>query len=139
MGNPRRPARVLYVQYTNPGAYPPVDHSAELFAEAGFEVLVLGTRSLNDPLELTGHPRVRVETMRAEPGGWRQKVHYARFAAWALLWTARWRPQWVYASDPPACPASSRPSGFPRSSPTLVLTWIASAIFLSGKYIMSVR
>ena len=98
--------RVLYVQYTNPGAYPPVDHSAELLAEAGFDVLVLGTRSPDDPLELSGHSRVRVKTMRAESAGWRQKLHYARFAAWALMWTLRWRPQWVYASDPPACPVA---------------------------------
>jgi glycosyltransferase involved in cell wall biosynthesis len=101
-----KPGRVLYVQYTNPAAYPPVDHSAELLAEAGFEVLVLGTRSPDDPLELHGHPRVRVKTLRAEAAGWRQKMHYARFAAWALMWTARWRPQWVYASDPPACPVA---------------------------------
>ena len=104
MGNRRRRARVLYVQYTNPAAYPPVDHSAELLADAGFDVLVLGTRRADDPLELTGHPGVRVLTMRAESPGWRQKLHYARFAAWALGWTARWRPDWVYASDPPSCP-----------------------------------
>ena len=102
----RPPARVLYVQYTNPGAYPHVDHSAELLADAGFEVLVLGTRRADDPLELTAHPRVRVKTMLHEPPGWRQKLHYARFAAWALLWTIRWRPQWVYASDPPSCPVA---------------------------------
>jgi glycosyltransferase involved in cell wall biosynthesis len=97
---------VLYVQYTNPGAYPPVDHSAELLAEDGFEVLVLGTRRPDDPLELRGHPRVRVMTLRAEPAGWRQKLHYVRFAAWALMWAVRWRPQWVYASDPPSCPVA---------------------------------
>ena len=109
----RRPARVLYVQYTNPGAYPPVDHSAELLAEAGFEVLVLGTRRADDPLELSSHPRVRVATLPHEPPGWRQKLHYARFAAWALLWTLRWRPQWVYASDPPSCPVALLAGGLP--------------------------
>jgi glycosyltransferase involved in cell wall biosynthesis len=37
-------------------------------------------------------------------GGWRQKVHYARFLLWVVSWTLRWRPSWIYASDPLACP-----------------------------------
>ena len=36
--------RVLYVQYTNPGAYPPLVRGAQLLAESGAEVLMLGTR-----------------------------------------------------------------------------------------------
>ena len=31
--------RVLYIQYTNPGHYPPLEHSAHLLADAGADVL----------------------------------------------------------------------------------------------------
>ena len=44
--------------------------------------------------------------MRFEPGGWRQKVHYLRFAAWVTASALRWRPTWVYASDPLSCPVA---------------------------------
>ncbi len=32
------------VQYNNPAAFPPVIHVCEIFAKAGFEVLVLGVK-----------------------------------------------------------------------------------------------
>jgi glycosyltransferase involved in cell wall biosynthesis len=139
--------RVLYVQYTNPGAYPPVDHSAELLADAGFDVLVLGTRRADDPLELTGHPRVRVRTLPHEPPGWRQKLHYARFAAWALWWTVRWRPHWVYASDPPSCPVALLAGSLPgvrvlyheHDSPAVSDTGRVVARTLPDKVIMRAR
>src|SRR5580765_6909970 len=92
--------RVLYVQYTNPGAYPPIHHSARMLADAGFDVLMLGTVRDGSPLTVPAHDRIRVELMRFEPAGWRQKLHYARFAAWIAAATLKYRPTWVYASDP---------------------------------------
>jgi glycosyltransferase involved in cell wall biosynthesis len=38
--------------------------------------------------------------------GWKQKAHYVRFTLWALWWTLRWRPDWIYASDLLSCPAA---------------------------------
>ncbi|MGQ0737270.1 MAG: glycosyltransferase family protein [Acidobacteriota bacterium] len=98
--------RVLYVQYTNPAAYPPVEHGARILADAGCDVLLLGTENQGHSLELPVHERMRVELLPFEGSGWRQKIHYARFALWALMWTLRWRPSWVYASDPLACPVA---------------------------------
>ena len=31
--------RVVYVQYTNPAAYPPLEHSSRILADAGWQVL----------------------------------------------------------------------------------------------------
>jgi len=92
--------RVLHVQYTNPGAYPPLVRGAELLAEAGAEVLMLGTRV--DGLDaLDAQPRgdVRVRLMPAAGTGWRLKAHYARYAAWVAREGAVWKPDWIYASD----------------------------------------
>ena len=103
----RRPRRVLYLQYTNPGAYPPVDHGAQLLAAVGFQVLVLGTRYADDAsnaMALTDHERIRMRTIVQSPPGWRQKLNYLKFGLWIFAWTVRWRPKWVYASDPPSCP-----------------------------------
>ena len=98
--------RVLYVQYGSPAAYPPLEHSARLLAEAGCEVLVLGTTQPGDPLQFDAGPRVTLDLLRMAPAGWRQKAHYARFTAWTLGRSRRFQPTWVYASDPLAAPVA---------------------------------
>lgn len=97
--------RILYVQYTNPAAYPPLEHSSRLLANAGWQVLFLGTDAIGAAnLEFPPHPLVTVKKMPVCPAGWRQKIHYAAFSLWVLLWTIRWQPHWIYASDVLACP-----------------------------------
>jgi len=62
--------RILYVQFTNPAAYPPLEHSARLFADAGWDVMFLGTGALGaDRLEFRPHRRIQVKRMRFVPGG----------------------------------------------------------------------
>jgi glycosyltransferase involved in cell wall biosynthesis len=97
--------RVLYVQYTNPGAYPPLVRGAQLLAEAGADVLMLGTRIPGtDALEVPASERVTVRLMTEAAPGWRLKAHYARYAAWVAREAVSWRPDWVYASDMLAAP-----------------------------------
>ena len=53
--------RVLHVQYTNPGAYPPLVRGAQLLAESGADVLMLGTQvAALDALSVTGTPGISV-------------------------------------------------------------------------------
>jgi glycosyltransferase involved in cell wall biosynthesis len=98
--------KVLYVQYTNPGAYPPLVHSAHLLAEAGCDVRMLGIGSTADPLTVPAHDRISVDLLPIAEPGWRQKAHYARFIVWAAARARRWAPDWIYASDPLSCPAA---------------------------------
>jgi len=97
--------RVLYVQYTNPGAYPPLVRGARLLANAGARVLMLGTRVDGlDALDASPAEGVTVRLLPAAGDGWRLKAHYARFAAWAAREGAAWKPDWIYASDLLAAP-----------------------------------
>lgn len=99
--------RILYVQYTNPAAYPPLEHSSRILADSGFEVLFLGTGALGaSELELPQHKRITVKRIPFSTAGWRQKLHYLKFSLWVTWWTLRWRPQWVYASDYLSCPVA---------------------------------
>lgn len=92
--------RVLYVQYTNPGAYPPLVRSAGLLAESGAQVSMLGTRVRDlDALDAPAMRGVRVRLTAAASDGWRLKAHYARYAAWVAREGATWKPDWIYASD----------------------------------------
>ena len=98
--------RVLYVQYTNPGGYPPLVHSARLLADRGFEVLLLGTDALASSMAFPAHPGVTVQLMPFQPGGWLQKLSYFRFASSAAATAMTWRPSWIYASDPLSAPVA---------------------------------
>jgi glycosyltransferase involved in cell wall biosynthesis len=92
--------RVLYVQYTNPGAYPPLVRGAQLLAEAGAEILMLGTRILGtNALDAPSANGVKVKLLAEAAGGWRLKAHYARYAAWVAREALSWTPDWIYASD----------------------------------------
>lgn len=99
--------RILYLQYTNPAGYPPLEHSSRILADAGWEILFLGVGAFGtERLQFPSHTRITVKQMPAcGPGLW-QKVHFVRYCLWALWWTIRWRPDWIYASDPISCPAS---------------------------------
>lgn len=97
--------RVLYIQYTNPAGYPPLEHSSRILANAGWRVLFLGTGAEGaGALRFPEHPGIAVRQMPFRPPGWRQKLHYARFCVWVAVWALRWRPRWIYASEMLACP-----------------------------------
>src|SRR3954470_9234239 len=92
--------RVLYLQYTNPAGYPPLQHSSRMLADSGWEVLFLGAEAQGvNTLQFSPHARISVRTMPLCAPGWRQKLHYLRFCLWCLWEALRWRPQWVYASE----------------------------------------
>jgi glycosyltransferase involved in cell wall biosynthesis len=106
--------RVLYLQYVNPAAYPPLGHSSRLLARDGWEVLFLGVKSREtERLTFTPHESITISYLRDCAPGWRQKLHYLKFMLWAIYWTLRWRPRWLYASDFFSCPPALLLSFFP--------------------------
>ncbi|MDZ7962635.1 MAG: glycosyltransferase [Aulosira sp. DedQUE10] len=101
-------SRILYIQYTNPAGYPPLEHSSRILAQEGWEILFLGTGALGaGNLKFPSHPNITVHQLPFCLPGWRQKLHYIQFCLWVLIWTLRWQPQWVYASDLLACPIAA--------------------------------
>ena len=97
--------RVLFLQYSNPGAYPPLQHAAQVLARAGWLVRFLGVRGgSTEQLQMPAQLRVRVELQKDCPPGWAQKLHYLGFVSWSILVVLCWRPHWVYVSDPLATP-----------------------------------
>ena len=109
--------RILYLQYTNPAGYPPLEHSSRILADQGWEVLFVGTGALGaQQFSFPPHARIQVRQIRFCAAGWRQKLHYLWFCLWAAAWVARWKPAWIYASDLWACPPA----------------WLASLLFRRG-------
>lgn len=93
--------RILYVQYTNPSAYPPIEHSSLMLADRGWEVLLLGVEASGSAkdLRLPSHPSIAVKLMPASKSGWRGALHYGNFLAWCVSHLLSWRPTVVYCSD----------------------------------------
>ena len=99
--------RILYVQYSNPGGYPPLLHSSRLLARSGWDVLFLGTGASGaDTLNVPENQRISCRRLRFSEPGIRQKLHFLHFCVWCLLSSLRFRPSWIYASDMRACPAA---------------------------------
>jgi glycosyltransferase involved in cell wall biosynthesis len=97
--------RILYVQYTNPANYPPLQHSSRILADDGWQVRFVGARTRGANLALQPHTRLTLRLLRHAPPGPLQKLHYATFLALIAREITQWRPQWLYASDLWSCPA----------------------------------
>jgi glycosyltransferase involved in cell wall biosynthesis len=98
--------KVVYLQYTNPAAYPPLEHSSQILAREGWDVLFLGVKSKATAELKFEQSSIQTRLMEDSDRGWRQKLHYLRFVLWTTWWTLRRRPQWIYASDVFSCPAA---------------------------------
>jgi glycosyltransferase involved in cell wall biosynthesis len=96
--------RILYVQYTDPGNYPPLQHSARLLADAGWSVKLLGVKTGGANLDFPVHARIELKRAGAVSPGTLQKASYLMYAARVLGQVIRWKPAWVYASDLWSCP-----------------------------------
>jgi len=108
-------SRILYIQYTNPASYPPLEHSSRILADAGWQVEFLGTHALGAAaLRFPPHPNIHVRYLNFCSAGWRQKLHYIYYCLWVLGRIAIFRPRWVYASDPLACPGALALCFLPR-------------------------
>jgi glycosyltransferase involved in cell wall biosynthesis len=99
---------ILYVQYTNPANYPPLEHSGLILLKAGWDVRYFGIQSEGESSKLVFPETLaqRVTLWKRSAPGIRQKPHFAAFTLTAL-WRALWqRPAWVYCSDSMSCPAA---------------------------------
>lgn len=100
-------SKILYIQYTNPAGYPPLQHSSRIWAQLGWRVLFLGTDAFGTKdLEFPEHDHILTRKMPYCSAGFRQKLHYAVYAVWVIAWVIYWRPRWIYASDPLSCPVA---------------------------------
>ena len=92
--------RVLFIQATNPGAYPPLIHASTLMAEAGWEVTFLSAPVDGNELALEPHAHIKIHAVRTRPSHVMSALSYTLYATAAARLALRLRPDVVYASDP---------------------------------------
>jgi hypothetical protein len=72
--------RILYIQFTEPAGYPPIEHSTRLLADRGWDVLLLGIGTFPEQnFQIPRHCRIRIEKIRFVRGGFWQKLLYFFF------------------------------------------------------------
>jgi glycosyltransferase involved in cell wall biosynthesis len=100
--------RILYVQYTNPANYPPLEHSGLILSRKGWDVSFLGVQSEGESNKLAfPEPLVSRQSLwKNQYPGVRQKLQFAAFTLASLWRTICQRPSWVYCSDLMSCPAA---------------------------------
>lgn len=99
--------RVLAFIYGNPGAYPPLEHSAHLLVGQGADVHVIGINAIEtSSLELAAAPGLTTELLPGMRPGWKQKLHYAQFCWRVARRALAYRPTLLHASDPLAALAA---------------------------------
>ncbi len=97
--------RIIYIQYTNPAGYPPLEHSSRILADRGYDVWFLGAGAYGaDSLVLPDHPAIRVTRLVSFGDGILAKLNYAVFVLWSSTACLIWRPRWIYASEAMAAP-----------------------------------
>src|SRR5437660_10767591 len=78
-------SRIMYVQYTNPAGYPPLEHSSRILADRGCQVLFLGTYAHGaEALEFARHPNITVRRWKCQQPGLSQKLPVLGFSHWVL-------------------------------------------------------
>ena len=97
--------RVLFVQYTNPAGFPPIERAARILKHSGREVRLVGADGIGtDPLAARTLRDLDVRLVSRAGRGIVQKLQYARFLLVCAYHILTWRPDWVYASDTFAAP-----------------------------------
>lgn len=94
---------VIYIQYTNPAGYPPLEHSSQILAGLGWDIVFLGAPARGaDRLAFPPNTSINLKRLRSFGGGMLQKLHYLVYIAWCILVCLWRRPNWIYVSEPTA-------------------------------------
>jgi glycosyltransferase involved in cell wall biosynthesis len=92
--------QALFVQVTEPAAYPPLINASILMADRGWNITFLSAPTVDDSLVLALHPGIAVERISERPTYVVTKLAYFEYCRRAIGLALRLQPKLVYASDP---------------------------------------
>jgi len=94
--------KIIYIQYTNPSAYPPLIHSSNILLDAGWLILFLGVhqKGKSDNIVMPEKQGRESRMLKWVVPGIRQKLHFLRFLLWTVFVSMRERADLIYCSDP---------------------------------------
>ena len=92
--------QALFVQVTEPAAYPPLINASILMADTGWDITFLSAPTADESLLLAPHPGIDVERISERPSYVVTKLAYFEYCRRAIGLALRLQPKVVYASDP---------------------------------------
>jgi len=96
----RQASRVLFLQATEAGGYPPIIHASSLMALAGWNVVILNAPIAGHDLAYPPCPGVNVRTVASRPSHVMGRLDYVQYVLAAARLAVTFRPDVIYASDP---------------------------------------
>jgi glycosyltransferase involved in cell wall biosynthesis len=97
----RRPRKILFLQCTNAGNYPPIINAAKIFASNGWRVTILSSPSIETlDLGVGKHAGLIHLITRVRPTSQVQPLEYLNYILASIRLALRLRPNVIYASDP---------------------------------------
>lgn len=91
---------VLFLQATEPGAYPPIMNAASCLADRGWNATLLAAPMADLPTHVPPHPGVTVRSIPVRPSHVFRPADYVRYHLAAARLALTTRPAVIYASDP---------------------------------------
>jgi glycosyltransferase involved in cell wall biosynthesis len=95
-----RPRRVIFLQTTEAGGYPPIIHASHLLAESGWQVMIVNAPIKGHALAVPPHGRITVRNIRTRSSHVLRYTDYLRYVLATARLAMTFRPDVVYASDP---------------------------------------
>lgn len=92
--------KALFIQVTQPGAYPPLVNAAHLMVEAGWKVTFLASPIIDSKLKVPRIEGIDVIEMAERQSHIINKSHYLQYCIRSVNLALKIRPKVVYASDP---------------------------------------
>lgn len=96
----RQPPHALFVQATDPAAYPPLMHAAGILAESGWTVTFLSAPVVDKALVLPSHPAIHEVRITERPSHVMGRGHFLEYCRAAARLARCARPSVIYVSDP---------------------------------------
>jgi glycosyltransferase involved in cell wall biosynthesis len=93
-------SQALFVQVTQPAAYPPLINASILMADRGWNITFLSAPTVDESLALAPHPGIVVERISERPSYVVTKLAYFEYCRRVIGLARRLQPKVVYASDP---------------------------------------
>jgi glycosyltransferase involved in cell wall biosynthesis len=90
---------ILYIQYTNPACYPPIEHSSNILTSDGWKVYMLGVYVSGTENIGFSNTKIIVQMLPVSNSRLEQKLRYFVYFFKVVTFYLVHRPTWVYSSE----------------------------------------
>lgn len=91
--------RILFLQVTDPAAYPPLINAAHLFSEAGWQTMFLSYPTSGQTLRMPDIPNMRIVSLKPRASNRISRLQFADYCWQSICQARSFKPDFLYVSD----------------------------------------